>query len=67
MKSILRLIRRYVGILLLSCVLLLALNFIVLAVLVAGLTPNSHPWTTAEEVANALQWTGEAYILPRNR
>ncbi len=64
MKSILRLIRRYVGILLLSCVLLLALNFIVLAVLVAGLTPNSHPWTTAEEVANALQWTGEAYILP---
>ena len=30
MKSILRLIRRYVGILLLSCVLLLALNFIVL-------------------------------------
>ncbi len=65
MKSVPKLIRRYVGILLLSCVLLLILNFILLAVFTAKQTPNASPWKTAEEVADALQQTDNGeYDLP---
>jgi len=65
MKSIPKLIRRYVGILLLSCILLLVLNIILLAVFASGQTANVSPWKTAEEVADALQKTGsDKYSLP---
>lgn len=65
MKSIPKLIRRYVGILLFSCVLLIILNFILLAAFTAGQMPNAYPWKTAEEVAGALRQADEgAYILP---
>jgi len=47
------------GILLLSCALLLVLNFVLLLILVAGQTPNAHPYTTAKEVAEALQPTND--------
>ncbi len=65
MKSVPKLIRRYVGILLLSCVLLLVLNFVLLFILVKGQVPNAHPYTTAAETADALQQTNNGkYILP---
>lgn len=65
MKSVPKLIRRYVGILLLSCVLILILNFALFFILTARQPANSHPWTTAEAVADALQQTNDGgYNLP---
>jgi len=65
MKSIPKLIRRYVGILLLSCVLLLVLNFVLLIVFTVRQIPNAYPWKTAEKVADALQQTDDGgYDLP---
>lgn len=65
MKSVPKLIRRYVGILLMSCILLLMLNFILLVVFAARQTPNAYPWKTAKEVADALWQTQDGtYILP---
>lgn len=65
MKSLPKLIRRYVGILLLSCVLLLALNIILFAVIAASQIPNAYPWKTAEEVAGSLQLANDGgYALP---
>lgn len=65
MKSIPKLIRRYAGILLFSCVLLIVLNFILLAVFTTGQMPNVYPWKTAEEVAGALRQADDGtYVLP---
>ncbi len=65
MKSVPKLIRRFVGILLLSCVLLLVLNIVLLAVFTAGQAPNAYPWKTAEEVSDALYQTNNGgYALP---
>lgn len=65
MKSVPKLIRRYVGILLLSCVLLLVLNFFLLVIFTARQVPNVYPWKTAEEVADTLQQTDDGgYDLP---
>ncbi len=65
MKSIPKLIRRCVGILLLSGVLLLVLNVILLFFFTVNQMPNAYPWKTAEEVAKALHQTDDgAYILP---
>lgn len=67
MKSVPKLIRRYVGIMLLSCVLLLALNFVLLVIFTARQAPNAYPWKTAEEVAEALQQTDDGeYGLPNS-
>lgn len=54
MKSIMKLLRRCMGILLLSGLLLLILNLAALAVLVSGIAPNASPWSAAEKVAGAL-------------
>lgn len=59
MKSVPKLIRRCIGILLFSCILLLVFNIALLAAFVADQAPNIHPWKTAEETAEALQRTGE--------
>lgn len=65
MKSVPKLIRRYVGILLLSCILLLVLNFILLAAYAANQAPNAYPWKTAKEVADTLRQVGDGeYELP---
>lgn len=65
MKSVPKLIRRFVGILLLSCVLLLLLNFILLLLFMEKQTPNVYPWKTAEKLGAALQKTADgAYTLP---
>lgn len=63
MKSIPKLIRRFVGILMLSTILLLILNIIVLASISSSQTPGISPWTTATEVAASLQSTQNGYIL----
>ena len=63
MKSVPKLIRRFVGVLLLSSVLLIILNIITLAVIVAGQLPNAHPWKTAEEAAASIQAVDDGYIL----
>ena len=49
MKDITKLIRRFVGILLLSTVLVIVLNIIILAAISASQTANGRPWTTAKE------------------
>lgn len=65
MKSVPKLIRRCVGILLLSCVLLLVLNFVLLVVFTTRQVPNAYPWKTAEKVADAIQQTEDGgYDLP---
>lgn len=66
MKSIPKLIRRFVGILLLSLLLLLFFNFFLLAIVASKQSPNSSPWKTAQEAADALQLTKNGYILPEN-
>ena len=63
MKSVPKLIRRYLGILLLSCILLLILNFILFASLAAKQAPNVHPWKTAEETAVELRQTNEGGLF----
>ena len=65
MKSMPKLIRRFVGILLLSFLLLLVLNFTLLIVFTLRQAPNARPWKMAEDVAGALTQTdGGAYVLP---
>ena len=63
MKSVPKLIRRFVGVLLLSSVLLIILNIIIIAVIAAGQLPNARPWKTAEEAAASIQAMDDGYIL----
>ena len=63
MKSVPKLIRRFVGIMLLSSTLLILVNFTLLGVYVAGQAPNAHPWVTAEEVADNLVQNENGYRL----
>lgn len=63
MKDIAKLIRRFVGILLLSLVLLAILNIVILAVISSKQTAYGRPWTTAKETAGALQRTETGYLL----
>ena len=67
MRSVPKLIRRYISILLLTCVLLIILNFVLLAILAVNQAPNAYPWKTSEEVAAALQLIGDGeYALQIN-
>ena len=63
MKSVPKLIRRFVGVLLLSSVLLIILKIIIIAVIAAGQLPNARPWKTAEEAAASIQAADDGYIL----
>lgn len=63
MKSIPKLIRRFVGIMLLSSVLLIILNFALLGIYTLNQAPNSSPWITAGEVAAHLVPDGNGYVL----
>lgn len=63
MKSVPKLIRRFVGIMLLSSALLIILNFVLLVVFTLSQAPNGQPWTTAEEVADNLSWQNNRYVL----
>lgn len=66
MKSIPKLIRRFLAILLLSTILLFLLNIIAFFTLTSGQTPGASPWTTALETGRTLQKSkdGRGYILP---
>jgi len=66
MKSIPKLIRRFVGIMLFSSVLLVILNFALLAIYTISQMPNSYPWKTAEEVADLLIQDENGYRLPKD-
>lgn len=57
MKSIPKLIRRFLGILLLSTVLFLVLNIGFLVAFTMRHTPNSRPWSAAQEAADAMTET----------
>lgn len=65
MKSIPKLIRRFLLILLLSTVLLLFLNIAALVLISANQTPGASPWTTAKEAAAALRKTENGYQLSK--
>ena len=61
MKSVPKLIRRFVGILLLSSILLITLNIVLLVVFTMSQMPNSTPGKTAEQVADALLLTDDGH------
>ena len=63
MKSVPKLIRRFVGIMLLSSVLLIILNFTLLVIYTLNQSPNGSPWTTAQEVADNLSQDSNGYVL----
>lgn len=63
MKSVPKLIRRFVGIMLLSSMLLIILNFALLGIYTLNQAPNSSPWITAQEVADHLSKNENEYVL----
>lgn len=64
MKSIPKLIRRFVGIMLLSIIFLVILNVAFYAIVFVRNTPAFSPWDMAEETAAALQLTDKGFLLP---
>ena len=63
MKSVPKMIRRFVGILLLSSVLLIVLNLILIAIIASGQQANASPWKMAEEAAAAIQTAEDGFVL----
>lgn len=63
MKSVPKLIRRFVSIMLLSFVLLIILNFTLLIIYTIKQAPNVYPWKTAEDVADHLIQSKNGYHL----
>lgn len=63
MKSIPKLIKRFVGILLISFILVITLNIVIISVISSSQTGGRSPWTTAVETAEGLQKTQDGYIL----
>lgn len=65
MKSVPKLIRRFVGILLLSSVLILVINFVVFAMFMVKLSPNTaaSPYNIATETGKALKSEDNGYVL----
>lgn len=63
MKSVPKLIWRFVGILFLSTILLLILNITILVEITSEQGSPRSPWTAAEEAAEALQQTGDGYVM----
>ncbi len=64
MKSVTKLIRRFVGILLFSILFLLFVNLAFFSITVKSHAANSHPWTTAKEAAESLRKTKNGYVMP---
>lgn len=65
MKSLPKLIRRFVGILLLSSLLILLLNFVIYAILAISQSPreNHSPYKIAAETGEELQASSSGYVL----
>lgn len=66
MKSVPKLIRRFVGILLFSALLLIALNILLFVLITLRQKPNASPWHTAAEAAQKLQAYDGRYSLPED-
>lgn len=64
MKSVPKLIKRFVGILMLSSLVILFMNFIILAIIAATQAPNGSPWKTAEQAAESINKTEQGYVMP---
>ena len=64
MKSVPKLIKRFVGILMLSSFLILVMNFIILAIIAATQAPNGSPWKTAEQAAESIEKSEQGYVMP---
>lgn len=62
-KSVPKLLRRFVSLLLLSSFLIIVLNFIVLAIIASHQFPNGSPWISAMKAAKALHKTNKGYVL----
>lgn len=63
MKSVPKLIKRFIGVMLLSTFLILILNIIVLFFIGLKQTPSGSPYATADETAASLIKTDSGYIL----
>lgn len=63
MRSVPKLIRRFVGLLLLSFVLLVAVNIVIFAIIASRQMENARPWSTADQIAASLSQTENGYIL----
>lgn len=63
MRSVPKLIRKFVGILFISMLLLLLLNILVFYVVGLQQTASGSPYTTADEIGKALKKTEGRYIL----
>lgn len=63
MKSVPKLIRRFVGIMILSILLLIILNMIFYAVVFVRNTSRVSAWDTADKAAAALQLTDTGYSM----
>ena len=66
MKSISKLIRRFVGIMMLSSIVLVILNIAFYAIVFVRNTSAFSPWDMAEQTADALQLTDTGFFLPEN-
>lgn len=63
MKSVPKLIRRFVGIMIFCFIVLVFLNVAVLVIIASRQTPNAYPWKTAAEASAALEKKEEGYVL----
>ncbi len=63
MKSVLKLIKRFVGILLLGGFLILVFNILLVIIIGKNSAAGGSPWSTANEVAAALNQTENGYAL----
>lgn len=66
MKSVPKLIRRFVGIMLLTSVLLIILNLALLGIYTLNQVSNGSLWITAGEVADHLSQNSDGYVLPED-
>ncbi len=66
MKSILKLIRRFAGVLLVSCILIIILNIAIAVIISVDQSGGRSPWTTAVETAESLKKTANGYVLSGN-
>lgn len=64
MKSVPKLIKRFIGILMLSSFFILAINFIAIVIIAATQAPNGSPWTTAEQAAESMEKSEQVYKMP---
>lgn len=63
MKSVPKLIRHFANILILSAMLVIALNILLLYIFTSKQLPNGSPWTLADKTAKTLKYHKNGYTL----